>query len=117
MSRSDILWGLKTGAVIGLIFALLLLGGWKPASAAPRVETTCGWDGTILWAAGLPDEWTVTRTLYPTGVSPRPSTFSADFGTPFTAYFWTRKGPGMPGAPKPGAGLNDYKVICIAEAP
>lgn len=98
--------------LLGIVLSLIFV---SPTLAAPRVAVTCGWDGTVLWAENLPAEWAATSTFYPIGVTARPSSFREDYGTAFTVWFWTRKGPGSGDYPKPGKQLNDYKVVCIAQ--
>lgn len=93
--------------IIAIVFAVNV-------RAAPRETTVCGWDGSTLRASGLPDEYAVTAEFYPTGVTAGPDPLALTFDAPFAVWFWTRGGPGMPDAPKPGPQLNDYKVICIA---
>lgn len=68
----------------------------------------------MLRAENLPPEWSSTSEPFPIGVSPRPSSYTADFGAAFTVYFWTRGGP-YTALFKPGKQYNDYKPICVAE--
>lgn len=89
---------------------LFVLGG---DAAARTITPTCGWEGTVLHAENLPDEWAMTREPHPIGVSPRPSSYREDWGGTFTAYFWTRGGP-YKALFKPGPQLNDYKPVCVA---
>lgn len=102
--------------VLGTIILVALIYLARPVAAAPRADASCWWEGSTLHATGLPDEYSVTAEFYPIGVTEGPDTLALTFHEPFTAYFWTRGGPGMRGAPKAGPQLSDYKVICIAGA-
>lgn len=98
-----------------VIAGILLLFNASKVGAVGQPEAECWWDGATLYATGLPDEWSLTFILSPTGVVSGPSEFQ--FGpvdTPTTAYFWTRKGAGDHDAPRPPRQLRDYKVICWA---
>lgn len=100
-----------------LLCALFLFLFPASASAAPRPDTTCGWGGTVLWAENLPDDWALVFSFHPTGVGePGFTSYRVDWGEARDAWFITRNGPGMKDAPKFGPQLNDYKVVCIAEA-
>lgn len=98
--------------IVGLALVFLALG--QPVAAAPRPDPTCGWDSNRLWAENLPREWSMTASPFPTGTAPGPSSFERVYETPFTVWFWTRKGPGSGDYPKPGKQLNDYKIVCVA---
>ena len=105
-----------TAAAIAIAVVLAFLIA-RTALAAPRPDTTCGWDGTVLWAENLPDDWGLTFTQYPHGIGDggMPSSYRVDWGVVRPdAWFYTRHGSGAPGAPKFGKQLNDYKVVCIA---
>jgi hypothetical protein len=98
-----------------LLAGILWLFSASKIGAVGQSETECWWDGQMLYATGLPDEWSFTFELSPTGVTEGPSEFQ--FGpvdTPTTAYFWVRKGTGDHDAPRPPRQLRDYKVICWA---
>ncbi len=87
------------------------------AHAAPRPRAECWYEGTTLYAINLPDEWSATFQLYPAGVAPRPSSFTTVIDPPRDIYFWGRGGRSAPGAPKPGAQLNDYHIVCFVDVP
>lgn len=104
---------LATVVAVAATLAMLLLMYAAVPRAEARTSPTCWWEGTVLRAENLPDEWSSTREPIPIGVSPRPSSFTADFGASFTVYFWTRGGP-YKSLFKPGPQYNDYKPVCVA---
>ena len=113
MSRSERRDLVTIVAVAVVIAAALVLVSVAKVSAGKPPAPSCWWEGTVLRAENLPDEWSATREPYPIGVSARPPSFTADFGASFTVYFWTRGGP-YEALFKPGAQLNDYKPVCVA---
>lgn len=95
------------------ILATTFLFAVSTADAGRPPPPSCWWDGNTLHAIDLPDEWSMTVTPHPAGMSGSADTFTATFAEPFTVYVWTRGGP-YEALFKPGRQLNDYKPVCIA---
>ena len=95
---------------------ILALGLSVPVSARPA-DVECWFADGYLYATGLPTTYpfAVTSEPYPVGTTPWSvdGTFRVQTSIT-TAYFWVR-GHG-PSLIKAGPQLNDYHVICIAEA-
>jgi hypothetical protein len=88
-----------------------------PLMAAKPTTAECWFSDGWLYASGLPTdrELSVTSEFYPSGVSWKTpdGTFAAQTSIT-SAYFWSRGGG--PSLRKPGAQLNDYRLLaeCFA---
>lgn len=94
------------------LLALLLA---FPLMAAKPTTAECWFADGWLYATGLPTdrELAVTSEFYPSGVSwtTPDGTFARETWAT-SAYFWSRGGG--PSLRKPGAQLNDYRLLCEA---
>jgi hypothetical protein len=106
---------LLTAAILA---GLLLIALYGSVRAAPRQETLCWFADGWLYATGLPTTYpySVTSEPIPTGTTSWSVDGTLALYVPWVeqAFFWVR-GHG-PSLIKAGPGLQDYRVICIAEA-